>query len=118
MDHKTSFTKYILRGEARPSSRGSALTRSISKSILSRSVAEKKGDELEYKHPAVATIAEEEDAGPRTILDDAAFSKKLNTGRRYTDILRRIGGYYENVLSSTKEQQNAEELEFRVRYFY
>ena len=51
------------------------------------------------------------------MLDDAAFSKKLNSGRRYTDILKRIGGYYENVLSNSKDQQNAEELELRVRYF-
>ena len=60
--------------EGRSSNRGSALTRSISKSILSRSVTEKKKEEMEYKHPAVATINEEEDEVPnRTKLDNAAF---------------------------------------------
>jgi len=78
-------------------------------------MVEKKPEELEYKHPAVAMISEEEDYGhARTMLDDNAFSKKLNSGRRYTDILKRIGGYYENVLSQNNEAENADELECAI----
>ena len=33
---------------------------------------------------------------------------------RYTDILKRIGGYYENVLSQNDERANADELECAI----
>ena len=76
----------------------------MSKSILNRSVVQKKEKNAEddYKHPAVNAIAEEDDYDiPKrdTYNDSDTFNKKHNAGKQYIDILKKIGGYYEDVLN-------------------
>jgi class 3 adenylate cyclase/tetratricopeptide (TPR) repeat protein len=82
----------------------SRMTRTMSKSILNRSVVQKKEKNAEddYKHPAVNAIAEEDDYDiPKrdTYNDSDTFNKKHNAGKQYIDILKKIGGYYEDVLN-------------------
>ena len=90
-----------------------ALTSRMSNAILNRSVTQKKekNEEEDYKHPAVNAIAEEDDYDiPKRNTHDDTFNKKQNTGKQYIDILKKIGGYYEDVLNQVISYSTVESL--------
>lgn len=67
-------------------------------------------DEQGYEHPAVKPKTDDESIGRPTIHHAAFEDPALNRhGRQYIDILKKIGGYYENILG--QGDHNGEEQE-------
>ena len=92
-------------GPSMPPRQSSRLTKQLSKSILNRSMKSTVDRGTVYKHPAIKTVLEDDDEdddlnGGRTSEESTMVNKKpVHQGKQYMDILKKIGGYYEDVLT-------------------
>lgn len=92
----------VTQNQNRQSSR---LTKQLSKSILNRSMKSTTDRGTVYKHPAIKTVLEDDDEDDDDIQRDRSqestmMNKKAHhQGKQYMDILKKIGGYYEDILT-------------------
>ena len=86
----------------------SRLTKQLSKSILNRSMKSTTDRGTVYKHPAIKTVMEDDDDSDddlrkgRSEESTMVNKKAIHQGKQYMDILKKIGGYYEDVLTQVK----------------
>lgn len=88
-----------------PNRQSSRLTKQLSKSILNRSMKSTTERGTVYKHPAIKTVLEDDDESDddlrkgRSEESTMVNKKAIHQGKQYMDILKKIGGYYEDVLT-------------------
>jgi class 3 adenylate cyclase len=88
-----------------PNRQSSRLTKQLSKSILNRSMKSTTERGTVYKHPAIKTVLEDDDDSDddlrkgRSEESTMVNKKAIHQGKQYMDILKKIGGYYEDVLT-------------------
>ena len=89
-----------------PNRQSSRLTKQLSKSILNRSMKSTTERGTVYKHPAIKTVLEDDDEDDdddirkgRSEESTMVNKKAIHQGKQYMDILKKIGGYYEDVLT-------------------
>ena len=105
-----------------PPRQSSRLTKQLSKSILNRSMKSTVDRGTVYKHPAIKTVLEDDDEdddlNERGTSEESTMvnKKPVHQGKQYMDILKKIGGYYEDVL--TQVFFNSKLYVGIIAYFY
>ena len=99
-------------GPPMPPRQSSRLTKQLSKSILNRSMKSTTERGTVYKHPAIKTVLEDDEDDDddmrrgRSQESTLVNKKAVHQGKQYMDILKKIGGYYEDVLTQVFYAKN------------